>query len=316
MKFLLGNLFRLRSFIRVVPVNTRGVLGAGAAKEWRRADDAWAATERYIARCKAGEMQLGRPVLFGRSAYLAFPTKQDPRRPSKLEWIKEGITRINTRYRKDPGVFRLPLAVPLLGAGLGGLSIEAVLTELERLEPAWVLVERNVDRLKKIMKARYDNRTFVHIFGRRSKSGGTTEDFLAAAALAADQVRKDRVLLTGNAEGVDRAALGRFRKAHQPRVIFPVVGFAFYDMADEEDDVLFTSESEPWSVQQAMFRSELAAAIADVNAVISANTSGGTWRTAEYVLKTLGRKLYVRDVDIPGNRALIEMGAIPFRIKA
>lgn len=120
MNVLIGDLFKSNAQTLVNTVNCVGVMGKGIALEFKKRfpevyDD-------YIDRCKKGDVKLGQPYLFRRSALpwvLNFPTKQDWRSESKLEDIVRGLEHLRRKYVKW-GI--QSLAVPALGCGHGQLE--------------------------------------------------------------------------------------------------------------------------------------------------------------------------------------------------
>ncbi len=141
-KFTQGNLLEARAEALVNTVNTVGVMGKGIALMFKErfADN----YERYAAACKAKEVQTGRMFvtevreLDGPRWIVNFPTKQNWRAPSKLEWIEEGLQDLR-RVIVDNGI--KSIAIPPLGAGNGGLDwaevkphIEAALGNLDGVD--------------------------------------------------------------------------------------------------------------------------------------------------------------------------------------
>lgn len=114
----------------VIPVNTKGVMGAGLAKQ--AAVKFPSCVDGYRALCmnhlgfpgKAARISRegDRPILIG------FTTKDHWSDPSKLEWIKEGMVRLVDGVRL---VGIKSCAIPALGAGLGGLNPEEVHKTIE-----------------------------------------------------------------------------------------------------------------------------------------------------------------------------------------
>lgn len=122
-----GNLLDSRAVALVNPVNTHGVMGAGLAREFKRAyPGAFAA---YKAACDAGQVRVGRVHLWrfidqGRTRMIVhLPTKKDWRRPSQLAWVAAGLFSL----RAELDAAGVPsVAIPALGCGLGGLPWEPV----------------------------------------------------------------------------------------------------------------------------------------------------------------------------------------------
>jgi O-acetyl-ADP-ribose deacetylase (regulator of RNase III) len=115
-----GDLFESGAQTLVNTVNTEGVMGKGVALEFRKRFPAM--FEDYVERCQRGQVQLGRPYLYRglHDAWvLNFPTKSTWRSHSRLADIQSGLDYLKCHYR-EWGI--TSLAVPPLGAGLGGLE--------------------------------------------------------------------------------------------------------------------------------------------------------------------------------------------------
>lgn len=111
----------------VNPINTAGVMGAGLARQIRdQYPDHYTA---YREACRRGEVQIGRMFVHDRGEgahpryIIGFPTKEDWRKPSKMEYIEVGLRDL-ARTIREHGIRRV--AVPALGAGLGGLDWRVV----------------------------------------------------------------------------------------------------------------------------------------------------------------------------------------------
>jgi O-acetyl-ADP-ribose deacetylase (regulator of RNase III) len=119
-----GDLFASSAHTLVNPVNTAGVMGAGLAAEFRRRFPDLDAD--YQRRCATGQVRLGQPYLYRTAAgvqVINFPTKGHWRQPSQLADLDQGLAYL-TAHAAD---WQLgSLAMPALGAGLGGLSWEQV----------------------------------------------------------------------------------------------------------------------------------------------------------------------------------------------
>lgn len=107
------------------PVNTVGVPGAGLAKQFAQAYPE--ATSKYITYCKTGVLTMGKIYVKGEVCF--FPTKEDWRNPSKLEYIEAGLQKlrmwIETHDVKE-------IIMPKIGCGLGGLDWKDVLALIEK----------------------------------------------------------------------------------------------------------------------------------------------------------------------------------------
>jgi O-acetyl-ADP-ribose deacetylase (regulator of RNase III) len=118
------DLFVSGAQILVNPVNTRGVMGAGLARQFmQRYPSMFAA---YRDRCQLGLVGIGaidtHVVEDGSSSRLIianFPTKEHWRDPSRLQWIESGLVALR-RVIVESGA--RSVAVPPLGCGLGGLD--------------------------------------------------------------------------------------------------------------------------------------------------------------------------------------------------
>lgn len=116
-----GNLLKADVDALVNTVNAEGVMGKGIALQFKKAfPDNFSAYERA---CKAGEVAPGRMHVVRRVAsprfIINFPTKKQWRRPSKLEYIRDGLVDLVDQVRKL-GI--RSIAVPPLGCGNGGLD--------------------------------------------------------------------------------------------------------------------------------------------------------------------------------------------------
>src|SRR5689334_18209267 len=86
-----GDLLDSRAQALVNTVNCVGVMGKGIALAYKRRYPEMFAD--YVARCKRGEVQLGRPYPYQAKDHLIinFPTKQHWRAVSRLEDIVAGL---------------------------------------------------------------------------------------------------------------------------------------------------------------------------------------------------------------------------------
>jgi O-acetyl-ADP-ribose deacetylase (regulator of RNase III) len=125
--FVHGNLLESPEEAIVNAVNTVGVMGKGLALAFKQH---YPENFRlYSMACKAGEVAIGKmfvtqnPELVGPRWIVNFPTKQDWRQPSKLEWIESGLDDLGKVVVAN-GI--RSIAIPRLGCGLGGLPWEQV----------------------------------------------------------------------------------------------------------------------------------------------------------------------------------------------
>ncbi len=137
-----GNLLDAQDEALVNPVNTVGVMGKGLALAFRHRFDL--NHRLYVEACQAGELQVGKVLAtetgqaVGPRWVVNFPTKQHWRQPSQLRWVSEGLMDLR-RFIAQHRV--KSIAIPALGAGLGGLAwpdvrsaIESALAELDDVQ--------------------------------------------------------------------------------------------------------------------------------------------------------------------------------------
>lgn len=123
------SIFDVEAEALVNPVNTAGVMGKGLALAFkRRFRDNF---NLYWSACQQGEVEVGR-MFVTQDEYpsdtaprwiINFPTKEHWKDKSQIEWIEQGLEDL-VRVIKEEGI--RSIAIPALGAGLGGLEWEAV----------------------------------------------------------------------------------------------------------------------------------------------------------------------------------------------
>ena len=162
----------------------------------------------------------------------------------------------------------------------------------------------------------------VAIIGSRN----ATEESLEFTRLAAQYLSEQGAnVISGNARGVDRAALeGAMNSIGWTTLVLPE-GILKLSKAQmrllqpkiESGNVLLMSQFHPqaqWMVSRAMDRNKLVTGLAQVVIVAESNTSGGTWEAAHGALKQ-SRPVYVRQSNLPtllpGNNALLKSGGRP-----
>ncbi len=118
-----GNLLEADVEAVVNTVNTVGVMGKGIALMFKERFPA--NYKAYRAACKAGEVEVGRMFvtcpdeLAGPRWIVNFPTKQDWRNPTKLEWVEDGLKALQEFIAENE---IKSIALPPLGCGNGGLD--------------------------------------------------------------------------------------------------------------------------------------------------------------------------------------------------
>ena len=107
--------------VLVNTVNTVGVMGKGIAKEFKRLHPGM--FKAYSNMCKSGQLQIGDLWLYRHSSggVLNFPTKQDWRSDSKIEYIEKGLQQFIEDYMTYDC---RTISFPQLGCGSGRLSWE------------------------------------------------------------------------------------------------------------------------------------------------------------------------------------------------
>lgn len=127
-----GNLMEDDAHALVNTVNTVGVMGKGIARQFRQRFPA--NFFAYAQACKLGQVRTGRMFvtepgeLIGPRWVVNFPTKQHWRDPSRIEWVVDGLQDLRSFLVSNA----VPsIALPALGAGLGGLPWSAVRGHIE-----------------------------------------------------------------------------------------------------------------------------------------------------------------------------------------
>ncbi len=128
-----GDLLAEEADALVNTVNCVGHMGAGIALQFKKA---WPENFRaYAAACRNGEVQPGRMFVYetrqtvSPSYIINFPTKRHWRGKSRLEDIDAGLVALVAEIRR---LGLRSVAVPPLGAGLGGLPWSQVRSRIEQ----------------------------------------------------------------------------------------------------------------------------------------------------------------------------------------
>lgn len=125
------NIFDSDKDMIVCPVNCLGVMGKGLALQFKEAfPDMF---EHYRQICKQDLLTIGKLLIWSGKGdtkdILCFPTKHYWWRPSKMEYIEQGLKKfVNTYKSKNIQ----SIAFPLLGAGCGQLDNDEVLKIMEK----------------------------------------------------------------------------------------------------------------------------------------------------------------------------------------
>lgn len=126
--YVTGNIFEApEGYALCIPVNTRGVSGAGLALQAKVADRGW--EKGYKAWLK-NRKRFGGSVGSFRTKdryYVVLATKEEWARPSQIEWVVQGLWRLLTLAGSHP------VALPRLGCGKGGLAWPEVKSHIDSL---------------------------------------------------------------------------------------------------------------------------------------------------------------------------------------
>ena len=127
--YVQGNLFESPAQTLVNTVNTVGAMGKGIALQFKQYFPAMFAEYHHL--CLEGKLEIGTLHIYQapRKKILNFPTKQDWRRTSKMEYIEAGLETFVRIYR-EAGIHSV--AFPPLGCGNGELSYTDVRPLMER----------------------------------------------------------------------------------------------------------------------------------------------------------------------------------------
>lgn len=126
-----GDLFEAPTQTLVNTVNCVGAMGAGIALEFKNRYPAM--YQVYRAHCRAGAMGIGKLMLWTKERpphpwVLNFPTKDDWKDPSRLEYIEAGLEKFLSTYSAR-GI--TSITFPQLGCANGKLSWRDVLPIME-----------------------------------------------------------------------------------------------------------------------------------------------------------------------------------------
>lgn len=126
-----GDLLSSSADILVNTVNCVGVMGKGIALQFKRKFPAM--FEHYRLACLNKNYKPGVCRMWygkGRPLIINFPTKNDWRNPSQMDWIRAGLFQIRGYLEKNPS---LSIAIPPVGCGNGGLKWNEVKPLIEQM---------------------------------------------------------------------------------------------------------------------------------------------------------------------------------------
>lgn len=133
-----GDLFLSGADALINACNTKGIMGAGIALEFKNRYPLYFYT--YKKACREGNMRVGKVHVYRHGEYpryiISFPTKDHYKDSSLLTYIESGMKSL-VKCVNTVGDIK-SVAVPPLGCGLGGLSWKDVepliVSELENIE--------------------------------------------------------------------------------------------------------------------------------------------------------------------------------------
>lgn len=134
-----GDIFESRCHAIINTINCEGVMGKGLALDFKRKYPEM--FKDYQRRCNDKEVKPGRPFIYQaqNKIIVNFPTKNEWRKGSQLQWIQDGLTYLADHCR-EWGI--KSLAIPPLGCGLGGLDWNKVYPLIrEHLDPLGIRIE-------------------------------------------------------------------------------------------------------------------------------------------------------------------------------
>lgn len=128
-EYIQGNIFDSPAQVIVNTVNTVGVMGKGLALSFKQRYPEM--FNRYRAACEKKQLTVGKLMLFYEPDHwiLLFPTKENWRNPSKLEYLEKGLFKFVNTYA-DKNI--TSIAFPKLGCGNGELSWDEVKPLMEK----------------------------------------------------------------------------------------------------------------------------------------------------------------------------------------
>ena len=123
------NIFNSNCEFIINPVNTVGVMGKGLALQFKNLFPN--NFLKYRQHCLNGNLTIGKLLVTSENnkKIINFPTKQDWRNNSELEYIILGLQKLEIAIQK----FNIKsIAFPKIGSGLGGLDWNLVLEEIKK----------------------------------------------------------------------------------------------------------------------------------------------------------------------------------------
>lgn len=134
-EYVKGNFFDFDADIRVNTVNCVGVMGAGAALQFKQKFPKM--YEEYVKECNAERVQIGEPHVWKETdmfntkplTIINFPTKKHWKNPSEYDFVEKGLKWLKS-YLIDKT--NKTITLPALGCGHGGLDWNIVKKQIEQ----------------------------------------------------------------------------------------------------------------------------------------------------------------------------------------
>lgn len=128
-EYIEGDIFESPAQVIVNTVNTVGVMGKGLALSFKQRYPQM--FEKYKIACEKHQLTIGKLMLFYEADHwlLMFPTKENWRNPSKLEYIEKGLMKFVQTYAEKSIT---SIAFPRLGCGNGELNWSDVKPIMEK----------------------------------------------------------------------------------------------------------------------------------------------------------------------------------------
>ena len=180
-KEIYGNIFNTQCQVIVNAVNCKGVMGRGIAHEFKlRYPEMFEEYKRY---CDEGYMEPGILQLYTKSnpQILNFPTKNDWKQPSKIEYLELGLEKFKRMYDYK-GI--KSIAFPLLGSSAGGLDEEEVVSLMHNYLSNLTDIEIEIYRYD---KSASDNRFDKF---KENTSGFSIDDYIKYIGITKSQSLK------------------------------------------------------------------------------------------------------------------------------
>lgn len=137
-EYIEGNIFNSPAQVIVNTVNTVGIMGKGLALSFKKRYPKM--YEAYRTVCDKRQFSIGKLMLYYAPDHwvLLFPTKENWRSPSSIEYLEEGLKKFVCMYA-DKGI--TSIAFPKLGCGNGELAWNDVRPVMEKyLKPLPIVI--------------------------------------------------------------------------------------------------------------------------------------------------------------------------------